>query len=199
MKVIFSCLRRCLYPVSLLSYSLSHFHHWSWPQSRVSSCVPPPHRQTSDPVLNFRIIYHCHSPIYHCHRMTSVTPRSLSAHYLLIWIHFFFFFLSGWGASKWSRVLISGGKHDEWIWKWNMLRGKSRMTWDSTCQTPPQRPLPVFTANIGHFHGARDVKLHSSGYCSSWHQWHELSVHSTTLKGHLMTPPHKKTPIAQNR
>lgn len=33
MKVRFAPLRCSLYPLSLLFYSLSHYHHWSWPRS----------------------------------------------------------------------------------------------------------------------------------------------------------------------
>lgn len=52
--------------------SLSHYHHWSWPWCRASSCVPQAHRQTSDPELNCRIIHHCQ-------QVTCTAPRSLSA------------------------------------------------------------------------------------------------------------------------
>lgn len=104
------------------------------PRAEHPAVVLLPHRQTSDPELNFRIIYHCHSLIYHCHTVTPPeTPGSFSAHYQLIWIHFFL---------NWSETTQCRGKDD---WKWTV---PSWMTAGNTCRTPSQGPSPCLQPTL---------------------------------------------------
>lgn len=137
-------------PFAFCPYSLSHYHHWSGG----SSCVPLPYRQTSDPALNCRIIYHCHSLIYHCHRMTSMTPRSFGAHYLPVSIQSFLFLKAGRGHNSDCAWIAKGGGGEVGGLmngkkkKRNTFRGMNRMTWDTTCQTSPQRPLPCLQPTL---------------------------------------------------